>query len=78
MDALQVGVETTLVHIVGMADIVANHRLFAADSTFSGHDKFSLLMENAAFSAPQENHKSNQNHNPIHQRRTEVKGTSGG
>jgi hypothetical protein len=34
---LKVGVETAFGNIVGMADIIANHRLFAAYFTHSGH-----------------------------------------
>lgn len=41
-DPLQVGIETTFVNVVGMADIVSNHWFFSAYFTFFGHAYLSL------------------------------------
>jgi len=43
-DPLQVGIETAIVEVVSMADIVSNHWFLSAYFTLFGHSYFSLIF----------------------------------
>ena len=36
-DALQIGIESAFIHVVGVADIVAHHWFFSTNFTYFGH-----------------------------------------
>ena len=42
---LQIGIETSFVDVMGMANVVAHHRFLAADFTFLGHRISLPLLE---------------------------------